>query len=753
MGRVSHLDSAAAARADLERPGARVERFEYAPAELLLRLSVRLSVEPPGPARPLLLVECAAIERAYQPLLSCTGRAQMESADEWLWRGAFAVPPDIACDRGTLFSLRLRDDLRFALPTPSQRLIGVQESSQRDGNGQTWPSAIRRGALMSVVFCQLCMLPAGRPAAAMADASSGAGASGEPSPTGPPSTPPSGPAASAPSSSVPPAGGPTESATETVTEVVAGPSSKTISTSRVPSSASSAPQASTPAPRGALAPTRTAAPAVILRHTQKTSAADKTTGNTTAAHAEPGAGGPKVVRSAKNNVALPPEVLAAEAGALAAELASSAASSQALAFYRIPPFLLPIYQAAAARYAVPWQILAAINEVETNYGSDLSVSSAGAEGWMQFEPSSWLEYGVDALNAGYADPYNPVDAIFAAGRYLHAAGASTDLRQAILAYNHSEAYASSVLLRAKLISVFPRSAIGTLTGLIDAGLPVVGKQRVGKMLAPAASPSSTTAHAAFAHSTKAANRSGPATPGVSALSPTAAAAAAAGVTAQAPQVVDLLSARNAPAVAVQDGRIVELGSSRELGKYIVLRDVHGNVFTYAGLGSVSPSYAPSRTAAGSADRAGRGSRRARRLLALRVGSWVAKGTVLGHVQVPFGAKDGHLHFAIRPAGDPNTVDPRPILANWRQLNAALHPQGANGESNLLRATVSLKSSVAKVAHSARTLPTASRRLVLGGGLTTAQWDRLIARIAGLPVPTVAAKPSSAAIRDPQAGAK
>ena len=91
--------------------------------------------------------------------------------------------------------------------------------------------------------------------------------------------------------------------------------------------------------------------------------------------------------------------------------------------YRIPLFLLPIYQAAGIQYGVPWQVLAAINEVETNYGNDLSVSTAGAVGWMQFMPETWLQYGVDALGAGYADPYNPVDAIFAAARYLHAAGA------------------------------------------------------------------------------------------------------------------------------------------------------------------------------------------------------------------------------------------------------------------------------------------------------------------------------------------
>ncbi len=104
-------------------------------------------------------------------------------------------------------------------------------------------------------------------------------------------------------------------------------------------------------------------------------------------------------------------------------------SAQALDFFRIPLFLLPIYKAAAFQYDVPWQVLAAINEVETDYGTDLSVSTAGAVGWMQFMPATWLHYGVDATDAGYADPYNPVDAVFAAARYLHAAGASHNLRR------------------------------------------------------------------------------------------------------------------------------------------------------------------------------------------------------------------------------------------------------------------------------------------------------------------------------------
>ena len=75
--------------------------------------------------------------------------------------------------------------------------------------------------------------------------------------------------------------------------------------------------------------------------------------------------------------------------------------------FRIPPFLLPIYQAAGTQYGVRWEVLAAINEIETDYGRNLNVSSAGALGWMQFIPSSWRMYGVDANNDGQKDPVQP----------------------------------------------------------------------------------------------------------------------------------------------------------------------------------------------------------------------------------------------------------------------------------------------------------------------------------------------------------
>ncbi|HEY5261432.1 MAG TPA: hypothetical protein VIJ33_04925, partial [Solirubrobacteraceae bacterium] len=84
------------------------------------------------------------------------------------------------------------------------------------------------------------------------------------------------------------------------------------------------------------------------------------------------------------NIAAAPQLATVQSEALAAMMADSTASAQALGFYRIPLFLLPIYQAAAVQYGVPWQILAAINEVETDFGTDLSVSTAGAVGWMQF---------------------------------------------------------------------------------------------------------------------------------------------------------------------------------------------------------------------------------------------------------------------------------------------------------------------------------------------------------------------------------
>ena len=91
----------------------------------------------------------------------------------------------------------------------------------------------------------------------------------------------------------------------------------------------------------------------------------------------------------------------------------------------VPPVLIPIYHAASDQYALGPQgpaILAGINAIETAFGSNLGPSYAGAEGWMQFMPETWAMYGVDANGDGVKDPNNPEDAIYAAARYLSAAG-------------------------------------------------------------------------------------------------------------------------------------------------------------------------------------------------------------------------------------------------------------------------------------------------------------------------------------------
>jgi hypothetical protein len=116
-----------------------------------------------------------------------------------------------------------------------------------------------------------------------------------------------------------------------------------------------------------------------------------------------------------------------------------------LAKNAIPRNLMPLYRAAEKKYGVPWNVLAAINKIETGFGTNLNVSSAGAQGWMQFMPATWAAYGVDANGDGRKDPADPADAIFAAARYLKASGAPGDLRRAIFAYNHAEWYVNDVL--------------------------------------------------------------------------------------------------------------------------------------------------------------------------------------------------------------------------------------------------------------------------------------------------------------------
>ena len=112
--------------------------------------------------------------------------------------------------------------------------------------------------------------------------------------------------------------------------------------------------------------------------------------------------------------------------------------------------LQALWLRAGAAYGIPWQVLAAINKIESNFGRNMGPSSAGAVGWMQFMPDTWLRWGTDADGDGLADPWDPEDAVFAAARYLAAAGGTTDIARGVFAYNHAQWYVDDVLALASL---------------------------------------------------------------------------------------------------------------------------------------------------------------------------------------------------------------------------------------------------------------------------------------------------------------
>jgi Transglycosylase SLT domain len=394
--------------------------------------------------------------------------------------------------------------------------------------------------------------------------------------------------------------------------------------------------------------------------------------------------------------------------------------------FEIPPFLLPIYQSCGTEYGIPWQVLASINKIETAFGTNLNISSAGAEGWMQFIPSTWAAYGVDANDDGRKDPYNPVDAICAAARYLKAAGGDHDIRQSIYAYNHADWYVDEVLLGANQYGRLPDALIGSLTGLTEgAHFPVADNARYADDINDAAALARSTAqrraagNAADVIASDAGRRS-----------------------------INIYSKPDASVVAVNDGVIKKIGHSKELGRFIVLEDAYGNRYTYGQLGQIDrlhavprqrklsaqdfkqkgpgndaapkapatagqnstekakpapapappkPAASPSPTSrerlfalpqrpsnAGNDEFLGQGSTlpsqmtpppdpgfkfdpKTMQLKPLKVGSHVIGGSELGRVGAS-GGGPAHLNFAIRPAGrGAPSIDPKPILDGWKLL--------------------------------------------------------------------------------------
>lgn len=113
--------------------------------------------------------------------------------------------------------------------------------------------------------------------------------------------------------------------------------------------------------------------------------------------------------------------------------------------------LLDHYRAAQRRFGVRWNVLAAVNYVESRFGRLRNASISGARGPMQFMPATWRAYGLGG------DVRDPRDAIMGAANYLHASGAPGSDARALHAYNPSDLYVRTVLLYARRIAGDPRA--------------------------------------------------------------------------------------------------------------------------------------------------------------------------------------------------------------------------------------------------------------------------------------------------------
>jgi cell wall-associated NlpC family hydrolase len=184
----------------------------------------------------------------------------------------------------------------------------------------------------------------------------------------------------------------------------------------------------------------------------------------------PDGGGIAVVLAAGAAVVLLAAAVLAAAGAVSVTPASCQAqvSATATATATIPAAYLADYQAAGAKYGIPWTILAGIGEAETGHGRSgapgvhSGANPAGAAGPMQFgigglAGNTWGGapvhaatqqtggYGIDGNRDGIVNVYDPGDAIPSAAAYLRAHGAPGNIPAAVFAYNHSADYVSEVL--------------------------------------------------------------------------------------------------------------------------------------------------------------------------------------------------------------------------------------------------------------------------------------------------------------------
>ncbi len=517
-----------------EQQWCKLERFDYSPlagrwAVVRMLAALEAELRPPVGAR--LLVHRGPVLSAHGAFVSAADRRSTGPASELLWIASFAVPLEIVEYRGALFELSAPGRAAVSLPALGTLVLGVgHEPALPD---RRWlPAHARRrvSALATAVAVSTASIPATGLAATRPSHSVV-------------QTPRDGVEGSAalPRHSARP-GRITLTAPRVVKlesharvpvhDAVLGAQhrrrppkpSRAWSAGRDGMPTATDPSATTPAPPVASAPTHPAQPVGVpeqpASHLWSTGGtrADKPADKHVVARRSPATepdrhhvtrsrrptGGapvsaplstPSQLRPVPASVGPAPEERSEPAGTEAGGLfAGTSGGTSALSgappasllsrlFADVngpPPFLVSIYKRAAHRYQVPWSVLAAINSVESDYGRNLSVSSAGAVGWMQFMPGTWREYGVDANRDGKANPYDPTDAIFAAARYLRANGAPQDLSRAIFAYNHATWYVDEVIARARWISANSTLKVTGLTGRRIAAMTAMAELLVGR---------------------------------------------------------------------------------------------------------------------------------------------------------------------------------------------------------------------------------------------------------------------------------
>ena len=177
----------------------------------------------------------------------------------------------------------------------------------------------------------------------------------------------------------------------------------------------------------------------------------------------------------------------------------------------IPTDYLRLYRDAGRGYGIPWQVLAGIGSIETDHGRlrapgvRSGVNSFGCcSGPMQFNtrdgpPSTWDRYGLDGNHDGTKNIYDPADAIPSAANYLRELLRLADgnFSQAILGYNHSQAYVNDVLTRARryasqttddglTAAVSETGAIGCAGGGLDAPVGPANLRQTQRLTVPRA---------------------------------------------------------------------------------------------------------------------------------------------------------------------------------------------------------------------------------------------------------------------------